>query len=182
VSKFNFWPLTIILMLVFAIVAAVLTIKKAVNNPVQESNLFLANYHIADKNINQILDSQIEFEKKYDLDISKLKFNEKEIFGNISILENGKMIDSDFDIIITRPTSTEFDTNVKNPNIKFEIPKLGRWNIYIKSEVKNLIGYFYLELDTRKPEEILVLNPFISHKRVERIQLEKEKRIQELLD
>jgi len=182
VSKFNFWPLTIILMIVWAIVAGALTIKKAMNNPVQESNLFLSSYHIADKNINQILHSQIEFEKKYDLDISKLKFNEKDIFGNISILENGKTVDSNFDIIITRPTSTEFDTNFQNANIKFEIPTIGRWNIYVKAEIKNLIGYFYLELDTRKPNEILVLNPFISHKRVERIQLEKEKRIQELLN
>ena len=181
-GKFNFWPITIILMIAGAIVASALTIKTAVQNPVQESNLFLANYHIADKNINQILHSQIEFEKKFDLDISNLHLTQKEIFGKVEILENGKIINSNIDIIITRPTSTEFDTNFKNENIKFEIPKVGRWNIYIKAEVQNLIGYFYLELDTREPKKIQVLNPFISHKRVERIQLEKEKRIQELLD
>ena len=179
--KHNFWPHTIVLMIIGSIIASVWTIKIAITNPVQDSNLFLENYHIADKNINKILNSQMRFESKYKLDISKFEFSEEKIYGNIYITEAGQKIDSDFQIIVTRPEKTEFDTDINSSIFEFDIKQSGRWLIYIKTTVKNLTAYYYLELDTRKLGEIKVLNPFISHKKAEKVQQEKEERVKELL-
>ena len=179
--KYNFWPLAIILMIVGAVVASLWTIKIAVTNPVQHSNLFLENYHIANKNINTILDSQIKFESKYQLDISKFEFSEKKIYGNIFFTENGKEVDSKLKIIVTRVEKTEFDTNIDSRIFEYDIQQPGRWLIYIKATVDSLTAYYYLEIDTRKLGEVRVLNPFISYKKVEKIQREKEERIKELL-
>ena len=57
----NYWPQTISLMIFGSIVASTLTIQIAINNSVQDSNLFLDNYHVTDKNINEIFSKQIDF-------------------------------------------------------------------------------------------------------------------------
>ena len=54
----NYWPQTISLMIFGSIVASTLTIQIAINNSVQDSNLFLDNYHVTDKNINEIFQNR----------------------------------------------------------------------------------------------------------------------------
>lgn len=179
--KKNYWPQVIVLMIIGAIVASVWTIKIAVTNPVQQSNLFLANYHITDSNINQILINQISFNSKYKLDYSKTTLSEENLHGEFIILDNGKKIDAEFEIIITRPEMVKFDTTISDNIFDFKIPQLGRWHVYVKATVENLDSYFYFELDTRKLTEIKVMNPFISHKKIEKVAKEREDRIKNLI-
>jgi len=180
--KFNFWPYLVISMIVGSIIASSWTIKIAVTNPVQQSNLFLENYHITDKNINEIIADQLIFNSKYKLDISNLHFSETKIYGNISITENEQVVETEFQTLITRPETTKLDTQIENGTFDFKITKSGRWLIYIKADVQNLTGYYYLELDNRELGDIQVLNPFISHKKIEKIALEKAERIRQLLE
>jgi len=179
--KINYWPYAITLMIFGGVIGGYLTIQKAIENPVQASNLFLNNYHYTDKNINEILSSQIEFKSKYTLDYSKSRFSKDGFDLDLEILESGKKVDASIVSIVTRPETREFDKTFNTNRFSFKFPKSGRWIIHIKATVNNLTGYFSLELDSRDVGKVELLNPFISHKRVEKIKLEEERRIQKIL-
>ena len=176
------WPYIISLFLIGSVVASYSTIKTAIANPVQDSNIFLSNYHITDKNINQILSSQIAFNSKYQLDFSDSTFENREFNLSLNILENGLKVESSIEGIITRPETTEFDTRFTGAEVNFQYPKSGRWIIHIKATVKNLTGYFSIEVDNSNSKKVQLFDPFISHKRVEKIEHENQERLKQLLN
>lgn len=179
--KKNYWPHAIILMILGSIIASYSTIKIAVENPVQDSNLFLNNYHITDKNINDILRSQILFNSKYSFDYSKSKFSKDGFELDLEILQNGERVNSLISSTVTRPETGDFDKSFSGERFSFQFPKSGRWIIYVKATVNNLTGYFSLELDSRESDNVQLLDPFISHKRVEKIRVAEEEKVKELL-
>ena len=182
-NNVNLWPSAIILMLTGAIIGGYKTISLAIENPVEQSSIFLEGYHQADKNINQILEDKLIFDKKYQLDISKLKLNKNIISGKIKLLKKDDLsfINANFELLLTRPETTVFDKRLKiNDEVNFDLPKEGRWIIHLKVTTKNNTGYFSLEFNTAKPNDILILNPFVSQARLKYIQEEKEARIKRL--
>jgi hypothetical protein len=168
-------------MIIGSIIASYKTIEIAIKNPVQDSNLFLQNYHITDKHINSILQDQIYFNSRYSISLSETQFSENSFKGSFKVFEGEKEVVSKIDGVITRPETTEFDTTFEGGNFEFKVPKSGRWNFYIKAEVDGKIGYFYFELDTRDLGDFKILDPFISHKRVENIKNSEAERVQKLL-
>lgn len=177
----NFWPYVITIFLIAMLSASYSTIKIAVDNPVQSSNIFLNNYHVTDKNINQILTSQIAFKSRYDLDYSNSSFDEKGFHLVLKVLEDGQKVQSSIEGIITRPETTEFDTKFEGGDVKFQYPKPGRWIVHIKATVGKISGYFSIEIDSREVRKIRLLDPFVSHKRLEKIKREEEERVKRLL-
>jgi hypothetical protein len=175
--RINLWPYVIVAMIIGAIVASLKTIVIALENPVQDSNLFLQNYHITDKNINEILYEQALFSSKYSLDVSKSVVSKEKLDFHAEILESEN---SEFEILMTRPETVGFDEVFKTPDFSFEFPKEGRWKIHLKVSIEDITAYFYFEVD-REKEELILLDPFVSQKRVERIEEMRQKRIQELI-
>jgi hypothetical protein len=169
--KRNYWPHAIVLTILGSIVASFFTIKIALQNSVVDSNLFLQNYHITDKNINQILGEQAEFNSLYNLDFSKSVVSENGINFKISVKNsNGDEVEAKFEALVTRPETSEFDKVFNSSKFKFDFPKTGRWNVYLKTTTENLTAYYYFETDTRTPEKLQIINPFVSHKRFEKME------------
>jgi hypothetical protein len=169
--KRNYWPHVIVLMILGAILASFFTIKIALQNSVVDSNLFLQNYHITDKNINDILSKQAEFNSIYNLDYSTSVVSENGIDFKIVVKnENGDEVKAKFEALVTRPETSEFDKVFTTSEFKFDFQKSGRWNVYLKTEVENLTAYHYFETDTRNPEKLQIIDPFVSHKRFEKME------------
>ncbi len=179
--KQNYWPHTIVLMIIGVVIASYFTIKVAIETPVQDSNLFLTNYHITDKNINDILRSQIAFNSKYRLDYSESQFSEDRFQVKLKVLSGDDEVDARLTSVVTRPDIGKFDQTFDTPEFQYQLPKKGRWHIYVKADVESLTGYFYLEVDSRDVSQVKVLNPFVSHKRIENINNQKQERINQLL-
>jgi hypothetical protein len=182
-NKINLWPIAIILMLTGAVIGGYKTISLAIENPVEQSSIFLEGYHQTDKNINQILEDKLAFDSKYQLDISQLELNKNTISGKIKLLKKDDLsfVNANFELLLTRPETTVFDKRLKtNDEVNFDLPKKGRWIIHLKVTTKNNTGYFSLGLNTAKPNEILILNPFVSQVKLKHIQQEKEARIKRL--
>jgi hypothetical protein len=176
----NYWPHAIVLMILGSIVASFFTIKVAIQNPVQDSSLFLQNYHITDKHINEILREQIEFDSKYSLDYSQTVVESDGVEFQIELKNRDeKVIDAQYQILVTRPEVDEFDKSFNTPKFSFQFPKSGRWLILTRITVDEVVGYHNFEIENG---EIKMVNPFISHKRVEKIEKMNEERVKRLLE
>lgn len=77
-KKRNFWPLLFIAIFGFTFSMIVWTIISAVNTPVHEDKSFLSTYHNVDGDYNDIVASNENFAKKYNI---KIRINEKEFDG-----------------------------------------------------------------------------------------------------
>lgn len=72
-SKKTYWPHMIVGFLVLAIVLSYWTIKAASSMPVQETNDYMMKYQLSDININEMLESKMLFEKKYDISLQDVE-------------------------------------------------------------------------------------------------------------
>lgn len=75
--KRNYWPLLFIGLFSFAFGMIVWTINSAIKVPIQKDETFLSSYHDVDRDYNKIVESNRNFEKKFNF---LIKINEKE-FG-----------------------------------------------------------------------------------------------------
>jgi hypothetical protein len=159
-------------MILGSIVASFFTIKIALENSVQDSNLFLQNYHITDKNINQILGENARFNSLYNVDFAQTTFTEENLNFSIQITsKDGRVVKAELEALVTRPETTEFDKTFTIPKFDFQLRKSGRWNVYLKTSINKTVGYHYFELDTRdKNREFKLIDPFVSHKRFEKME------------
>lgn len=155
IKEKNYWPHTVVLMIVGIIIASGFTIKIAVNNPVHEDDIFLDTYQNVDENINEILISQHQFMQKYDIKVNdKLSYGENSLKIRVIDKSNGNLVgDANVTLLVTRPETTEFDQ--KFENLKYEngsyiadsiqLQKQGRWFIMPKVTVDKLTGFAKLE-------------------------------------
>lgn len=153
------WPVLIGLSIILIFIAAVATVVIAVKNPVQDSDLFMRNYHDTDANINIIIEQKIAFDKKYTINYvtEQFKAENATLIYKLTDKEGNAVNDATFDVIITRPNVHEFDMRLKAPSVNngiytFEnitLPKEGRWDIMAKVTVADTIRYYNLKADTR---------------------------------
>jgi hypothetical protein len=167
VSKnMNFWPYVIVIMLILSTIASVWTIDIAIKNPVQDANILLDNYHKVDKNINEILISNIEFNKKYELSYTSSKFEDSTLNLKIKVLEIESSLHKteniDFKVLLTRPETQKFDKFLELDRLDKQtdefifkeenIQREGRWIIFISTKADNKIGRKTLFINTQDPE------------------------------
>ncbi|OHD84850.1 MAG: hypothetical protein A3D90_00040 [Sulfuricurvum sp. RIFCSPHIGHO2_02_FULL_43_9] len=155
------WPIIIGLSIVGVIGACVVTIKAALNNPVELSNYGMQGFHQYDANANDIINAKIAFDQNY-----TIAFLTPQIVEKGSIIEykvsdkSGKAVnDAKVEVILTRPDLKEFDMNLSNPSVEegkytfapVDLPKVGRWDIMAKVSVGSVQRYYNLKADTRNP-------------------------------
>lgn len=155
------WPIIIALSIVGIIGACVVTIKVALNNPVEMSNYGMQNYHQYDDNVNEIIEAKIAFDQKYTIAFVTPQITEKNSVIEYTVSDkSGKMInDAKVEVILTRPDLKEFDMNLSNPAVMdgkytfapVDLPKVGRWDILAKISVGANQRYYNLKADTRNP-------------------------------
>lgn len=143
----NYWPHSIVAGIIFIIIACIVTIKIALDNPVQMDSFYLEKYQSVDRNINDIMKAQKEFEKSYVLEYQTKKFsmNKANTFTfTIKNLETKSNVQkADIKLVITRPETNEFNQEFvlqaskggvfTVEGIKAEKP--GRWQILTKINI-----------------------------------------------
>lgn len=156
------WPIIIAVATAIVIVFGALTIKKAINNPVEMSEYGMQNYHEYDRDANDIINAKIAFDQKYSIAFLTTQITDKETVIVYKVTDKtGKAVNSaKIHAILTRPDTTKLDINLSNPVVSdgqytfsaVDLPKQGRWDILAKVSVGSDQRYFNIKADTRKAE------------------------------
>lgn len=157
----NYWPHTIIGMILATVVACAWTIKIALDNPVEMDTFYMEKYQKVDQNINEIMELQEKFNAKYDLRYSTESFVMGKNSFSIKLLdkENGKEIENaKVTLLLSRPETNKDNKEMKPSKIEngnyifdvIEILKPGRWQILTKIEIGEFKGYSKYEVYAAK--------------------------------
>ncbi|MDD5717205.1 MAG: FixH family protein [Sulfuricurvum sp.] len=158
------WPVIIALSIAGVVGMSIMTIKIASKNPVEMSDYGMQSYHEYDADVNKIIASKIEFDKRYELSFLTPQITEKEAIVTYKVTDKeGKAVnDAVIEALFTRPDMNQYDINLSNPVIKdgvytfspVDLPKAGRWDIMAKVTIGDVQRYFNLKTDTRNPQTI----------------------------
>jgi len=162
-KKAMHWPYGIALSFVLVIALVVGTIMVAGKNKVENSDLYMNNYHQVDENANAIMMAQIAFNGKYDLRNLSTPLNAAKtvIAYGLSDKAGNPVTDAAIEVVITRPDTHDHDMTLLNPNnngagvFTFEpvsLPLEGRWNVMAKITIGSDYRYYNIKGDTRTPE------------------------------
>lgn len=154
------WPYGIALSFVAVIGLIIATIIAASNSKVEDSDLFMQNYHAVDANANAIMMAQIAFNKKYTIEYVTEGLHTKGTVIAYQITDkNGNPItDATVETVLTRPNTHAYDMTLKNPSISVDgvyefasvaLPVEGRWDVMAKVTVGDDYRYYNLKADTR---------------------------------
>ncbi|WP_295051774.1 FixH family protein [Sulfuricurvum sp.] len=156
------WPIIIAVSTVIVIIFGVLTIKAAINNPVEMSDYGMQNYHEYDRDANDIIEAKIAFDQKYSIAFLTSQITEKGSVIEYKITDKaGKAVNNaSLNVILTRPDMNKYDINLSNPTVSegkytfapVDLPKVGRWDIMSKVSVGTDQRYYNLKADTREPK------------------------------
>ncbi len=150
-SERNYWPHTVIGMILGVVVAAGWTIKIAVENPVEMDTAYMAKYQKVDLHINEILELQAKFDTQYNVQYSTQNFVLGENSISITVTDkNGQAIDNaSVTLLLSRPETNQNNlemqpSQIANGHYTFDgiaIEKPGRWQILTKIKIGDAEGY-----------------------------------------
>lgn len=153
------WPIIIAVSTVAVIMLGIVTIKQAIDNPVEMSDYGMQGYHTYDNNANDIINAKIAFDKKYLISFETPQISEKGtvIVYKVTDKEGKAVNDANINAVLTRPDTTKLDINLSNPAVNdgqysfnaVDLPKAGRWDILAKISVGPDQRYFNIKADTR---------------------------------
>ena len=140
----NYWPLFFIGIFSFVFSMIIWTIYKATQAPVIEDKSFMQKYQYVDDNYNNMINSNFDFLKKYNLELDlngkffplttdDIKYGQRVIekyskhkdnlkVGNntlniyVADKNSNQKVPVEIDLIITKTMSDESDINLKNDN------------------------------------------------------------------
>lgn len=155
------WPIIIAVSTLIVIGFGAVTIKTAINNPVEMSDYGMQGYHEYDRDANDIINSKIAFDQKYLISFLTPQITEKGAVLSYQVTDkSGNPVnDAKFEVVMTRPDSTKFDVNCTQASVSegkytfnpVDLPKEGRWDIMAKVSVGAVQRYYNLKADTRSP-------------------------------
>ena len=157
------WPYGIALSFVGIIALIIGTIIVASNNAVEPSDLYMQNYHEVDENANEIIMTQIAFNKKYAVAYLGKGLDPKETVVAYRITDKSgtPVNDAKISVVITRPNTHAYNLKLENPTLRADgeyefasitLPKEGRWNIMADIRIGSDQRYYNLKADTRQSE------------------------------
>jgi len=156
------WPLGIAISFVLIIGLIYGTIVVSLDYPIEPSDRNMLNYHVYDKNVNEIITKKIAFDKIYNLSYVSEPITMSKTQVKYKIINKyGKAIDNAvIKAMITRPDQNDFDITLENPKVvdgvySFEsvsLPKEGRWNIIASISIGDDLRFLNLKADTRYPQ------------------------------
>jgi len=153
------WPILIGLSIIGVVGACVVTVKVAINNPVELSNYGMQEYHDYDAHANDIINAKIAFDAKYNIAYLTPNISEKGtvLEYRVSDKEGKPVNDAKVEVILTRPDIKELDIHLAESTVadgkytfpSVDLPKAGRWDIMAKVTVGSDNRYFNIKADTR---------------------------------
>jgi len=167
-SEKSYWPHMILGFLGIGIMLGYWTVSSAINMPVNESNRYQKKYQQADMGINQIIEAQEHFDKKYKVKLvgakeSSFKPNEflKRSHGKIIDLQKHNVLhysiktlsgeavdDANVSFLLTRPHTVADDQKLSIVNTKadtylvtFDLEKAGRYTLRLRVQKGDAVGF-----------------------------------------
>lgn len=147
----NYWPHAIVAMILGVVGLSGWTISVAIENPVEMDSSYMLDYHTVDSDINQILEKQLAFGERYTIEcLNDILKPQDEVLKFKVVDKAGQPVDNaKFEILLTRPETTEFDKKIEDLTFKegiyysnpLSFEKKGRWNIICKVRVGDYEGY-----------------------------------------
>lgn len=169
-NKKTYWPHMILGFLAVGITLGYWTIKSASSMPVQESNQYMLKYQMADLTINEILESQKDFDTAYVIELQDVQTmvmtdnvnsnrpqpNPVELskgtndFSYLVRKKDGTVVnDANVSFLLTQPHSRRNDiflekvtfSNGRYTTEKLEITDAGRYTLQLRVIVPGSTGY-----------------------------------------
>lgn len=158
-SSGKIWPYAIGVSTVLVFSACIATIVVANTLPVEKSDTYMMGYHEADKNANDLIEAQISFDKKYNLEnLSKpLTSENSELKYRVTDKQSNPVNNAEVVVVITRPNSHKYDQTLENPTVEngvysfssVNLQTEGRWDIMAQIKVADNQRYYNFKADTR---------------------------------
>ncbi len=158
----NYWPHSILGIILSVVLLGAYTIKMAANNPVQESTYFMRKYQSVEDNAYELEKQKDAFDKKYKLlySIQKFKIGKNDFSLMIIDKSTNKPVSyASIDLLLTRAETNDLNIKLKPIKVQngnyifasFNIQKLGRWKILTKTKIGKYEGFNSYDINaTRK--------------------------------
>lgn len=155
------WPWIVVGSILGVVGLSYWTVRIAMNNPVQLSDLDMQDYHHFERDANKDIKAASAFNRKYSIEYvtKQFKADSATIKFKVTTKDGKPVTMADISLRITRPGTHAFDHDV-NLSSKSEgvytfetvtLPKEGRWDILSKFTVGKNYRYLNLKADTRYP-------------------------------
>lgn len=161
-SSGKVWPYILggSITLVFGMCVATVMVTSKAN--IQESNTYMSKYQEADAKANELINAQIDFNKKYNfIYVTEGIGGENPLIKYKVTDKNGNAInDAKINIHISRPETAEFNQELNECQCADGIytfsgatfPKVGVWNIIARVQVGDHYRFLNIKADTRIKE------------------------------
>ncbi len=156
------WPYAIAASIILVFGFCVATIVVSMKLPVEKSDTYMMNYHEADASANELIKSQIAFDKEYVIKYVTDGLNTQNSILKYKILDkdNNPVNEADMVVVVTRPNNHKYDQELTNPKVQdgiytfesIELPKEGRWDIMAKVNIGDKSRFYNVKADTRYSE------------------------------
>lgn len=163
-SKGRAWPYAIgaSITLVFSFCVATIFITESAD--IQESDVYMTKYQIADLNANEFIMKRMAFDVLYNIEYTTKKISGESPIVSYKLTDKqGKAINNaSMKIAISRPDTDEFDLNIEKYSVEngvysFSLDKFskeGVWNIIAKVNVNDKERFLNIKADTRNTQSI----------------------------
>jgi len=159
INSAKIWPYAIAGAITMVFGFCVATLITTSHAELDESNLYMQDYHATNQDINKIITQKIAFDKRYNISYINdgLKTDNTTIKYKITKKDNTPVNDAKIELIITRPSDVKEDIKLTNPKIengiysfeKITLPLKGRWNLMAKVNIDKMQRYYNIKADTR---------------------------------
>jgi hypothetical protein len=161
-SNGRIWPYAIGASIIMVFGFCVATVVVSQKRPVADSDTYMMSYHQADTDANSLIQSRIEFDKKYKVEyITESLSKENSIIKyRVTDLDSNPVNNANIKVVVTRPNSHENDQELQDPKVEngvytfsaIELALPGRWDIMAKVNVGELERFYNVKADTRAKE------------------------------
>ena len=155
------WPWIIVGSILGVVGLSYWTVKIALDNPVQLSDLDMQDYRHFEHDVNENISAKIAFDQKYSVVYTTeiFKMDGADIKFKVMTRANVPVNDANITVRVTRPGTHEFDQTPKVESVqdgiysleKIILPKEGRWDVLARIQIGDDTRYLNLKADTRYP-------------------------------
>lgn len=161
-SERNYWPHAVVISILLITIACGVTIKIALDNPVELDTSYFEKYEQVDKTIHIIQAMQREFDLKYNVSFGEINIqvgNESKIALFVKNKESATIENNtNVEFLLTKPETNSYNQKFETKTLEdgayvfsaMNIQKKGRWTIQAKVTVDNITGFFTQALNVTK--------------------------------
>ena len=158
-SNGRIWPYAIGASIIIVFGFCVTTVLVTSKADIQMHDAYMTSYQDADANANELIESRINFDKKYILKYKTEKLSEDgcDIKYSLTTLDGQPIKDAKMILAISRPEIDIYNKKIENPSFEenmyvfkgVKFPKTGAWNLLLKAEVGDDSRFYDIKTDTR---------------------------------